>query len=397
MLVGDGAANLWTALPPILFHHARRRNCLERVTRRVLHDTVVGMAQEPVKLRRSNPLRVAGLVAGVAVLGVAVWWGSASHRAPDIVPSPNVAAAPVAMASPTAAMPVAPAPAAPSFDIVRVNPQGDTVIAGRAAPGAEVSVQQNGQEIGHARADAQGQFVVLPEKPIAPGAQELTLSARSGDQPAVTGGAPVIVMVPPPQTAQANASAQATPLVVLAQPNAAPRVLQAPAPAGVPARKGLALGSVDYDAAGAIRFSGTADPASPIQVYVDNHAFGQVTTAPDGSWVIGPTNAVPAGDHTLRLDQLGANGAVMARVEVPFRRVVPAEVPIGGTQTVVVQPGESLWRIARRIYGSGVHYTDIYQANLSQIRDPDLIFPGQVFASPARAVGAKPLSSSSSR
>jgi nucleoid-associated protein YgaU len=356
------------------------------VTRRGLRDTVTIMASEPVKLRRSNPLRVAGLVAGGAVLGLAVWWGGASHRAPAPQPAPIVAAPIVA--------PALAAPTPPSFDIVRVNPQGNTVIAGRAAPGAEVIVQQNGQEIGRAKADQQGQFVVLPDKPIAPGTQELTLSARTGDQGAVSAAAPVIVVVPAAAPASA---APATPLVVLTPPNAAPRVLQAPVPTdGAPARKGLALGTVDYDAAGAIRFSGTADAASPIQIYVDNRAFGRVMSAPDGTWVLGPTNAVPPGDHLLRLDQLAANGRVAARVEVPFRRVLPAELPIAGAQSVVVQPGESLWRIARRLYGAGIHYTDIYQANLSQIRDPDLIFPGQVFATPVRA-NAKPVPSSSSR
>ncbi len=355
------------------------------------------MGQEPVKLYRASPFRIAGLVAGVVALGGAVWWGSASHRAPPVAQQAAVAvpASPVVAAA-------APAIAAPSFDIVRVNPQGNAVIAGRAAAGAEVSVQQNGQEIGRAKADQQGQFVVLPAKPIAPGAQELTLSARSGDQPAVSASAPVIVVVPTPAIAQTAAPAPppATPLVILAPPNAAPRILQAPTQAGQDApRKGLALNSVDYDSAGAIRFSGTADPASPLRIYVDNRVLGEVITDAGGTWVLGPTDTVSAGDHVLRLDQLAANGGVAARVEVPFRRVLASEVPIAGSQTVVVQPGESLWRIAQRLYGAGVHYTDIYQANLSQIRNPDLIFPGQVFATPAaaRPATARPASSNSSR
>ncbi|MCM0019941.1 MAG: LysM peptidoglycan-binding domain-containing protein, partial [Tagaea sp.] len=45
-------------------------------------------------------------------------------------------------------------------------------------------------------------------------------------------------------------------------------------------------------------------------------------------------------------------------------------------------PGNSLWRISRRIYGEGLRYTTIYAANREQIRDPDLIFPGQIFAVP---------------
>ncbi|HCR67353.1 MAG TPA: hypothetical protein DIW38_12725, partial [Oceanicaulis sp.] len=49
---------------------------------------------------------------------------------------------------------------------------------------------------------------------------------------------------------------------------------------------------------------------------------------------------------------------------------------------VIVQPGNSLWRIARRLYGEGLQYTVIYEANRDQIRDPNLIYPGQVFSAP---------------
>jgi nucleoid-associated protein YgaU len=49
-----------------------------------------------------------------------------------------------------------------------------------------------------------------------------------------------------------------------------------------------------------------------------------------------------------------------------------------------VQPGNSLWRIARRLSGKGVDYVHIHGANKAQIRDPDLIYPGQVFEIPAR-------------
>jgi nucleoid-associated protein YgaU len=47
-----------------------------------------------------------------------------------------------------------------------------------------------------------------------------------------------------------------------------------------------------------------------------------------------------------------------------------------------VQPGNSLWRIARRTYGAGMRFTLLYEANKDQIRDPDLIYPGQLFVVP---------------
>lgn len=51
--------------------------------------------------------------------------------------------------------------------------------------------------------------------------------------------------------------------------------------------------------------------------------------------------------------------------------------------TAIVSRGDSLWRISRRIYGSGVRYTVIYEANEDQIRNRHLIYPGQVFVLPA--------------
>lgn len=60
---------------------------------------------------------------------------------------------------------------------------------------------------------------------------------------------------------------------------------------------------------------------------------------------------------------------------------VPPDLPEG--RSIVVQPGNSLWRIAMKSYGDGFRYTTIYQANREQIRDPDLIYPGQIFALPA--------------
>ncbi|MEZ5842004.1 MAG: LysM peptidoglycan-binding domain-containing protein [Hyphomicrobiales bacterium] len=50
--------------------------------------------------------------------------------------------------------------------------------------------------------------------------------------------------------------------------------------------------------------------------------------------------------------------------------------------------GDNLWRIARRLWGAGARYSTIYEANRGQIRDPDLIFPGQIFIIPgAEAAG----------
>ena len=143
------------------------------------------------------------------------------------------------------------------------------------------------------------------------------------------------------------------------------------------------------------------------------------------------------GRYTLRLDQLDAAGQVTARFETPFLRETPealalamkpaavvapapapaqpeiiakvpqpapsvapsgapavAAAPASETApaaaqpatpqpvAVTVQPGYSLWRIARENYGEGVLYVQVYEANRDKIRDPDLIYPGQIFTVP---------------
>ena len=81
------------------------------------------------------------------------------------------------------------------------------------------------------------------------------------------------------------------------------------------------------------------------------------------------------------MDQLAAGGVVAARIEQPIENAPPPEgMPRDGR--VVVQPGTNLWRIARQSYGQGTRFTVIYAANREQIRDPNRIYPGQVFALP---------------
>ncbi|MEI4486878.1 LysM peptidoglycan-binding domain-containing protein [Frigidibacter sp. MR17.14] len=77
---------------------------------------------------------------------------------------------------------------------------------------------------------------------------------------------------------------------------------------------------------------------------------------------------------------------VQAMAGTPANPAAPAETaPVtGGLVQITVQPGYSLWKIAQRNYGDGVEYVRLFEANRDQIRNPDLIYPGQVFTIPAK-------------
>src|SRR5262249_38794395 len=127
---------------------------------------------------------------------------------------------------------------------------------------------------------------------------------------------------------------------------------------------------------------GAAAPNAPLNIYVDNEHVGSAIAGQTGRWSVIPSKPLSEGVHYLRVDQVEAGGKVVARVESPFARVQPIALTSGDAR-VIVQPGNSLWRIARRALGGGDRFTAIYQANKSQITDPDLIYPGQVFVVPA--------------
>ena len=297
---------------------------------------------------------------------------SSAPATPGIAP----AAPSVATAAP------APAPIAPTFDVVRVGPQGSAVIAGRAAPGAQVVVRDGGQDIGQAQANSSGEWLLLPAKPLAPGGRELTVASR-GPQETETSGDTVLLSIPTPSAAAVPAAA------LLLPKGGGSRLLQDAAPRS--AAPVLALYAVDYDDHGAIRFAGTAQPGAPVRVYVDNAPAGDATADASGRWALSPQAAVITGVHRLRVDQLTAAGRVQARVELPFQQASLPDADLAADLTrgrIVVQPGQNLWRLARQAYGSGVRYTVIYLANREQIRDPRLIYAGQTFATPGAAPGA---------
>ncbi|HVI87259.1 MAG TPA: Ig-like domain-containing protein [Dongiaceae bacterium] len=287
-------------------------------------------------------------------------------------------------ASPTAsATPPAATEAKPSFDVVRVNPNGDTVVAGRAGKNAEVTLLDNGQPIGTTTADQNGQWVLLPNSAMAAGQHSLTLRAQSANGKVAESDNAVIIIQPAPakdiagQPSQVPAGALA--IEVPKSGVGATRVLTMPSGAGKPGE--LAVATVDYDAQGRAVLAGTAKPKAVINIYLDNNLLGQATADQSGNWSFVPQSAVAPGLHQLRVDQTDDGGKVTARVELPFDQAPTSVAATDGK--VVVQPGNSLWRLARTTYGSGLRYTVIYQANKEKIANPDLIYPGQVFKLPA--------------
>ena len=275
-----------------------------------------------------------------------------------------------------------PVSALPTFDVVRISREGSGVIAGRAAPNAQITLHEDGREIGSAQADARGEWVLVPDQPFAPGTRELSLTAVTPGGGEVESETTVVVAVP-----EAGEDEEGEALAVLMSRDASvpSRVLQRPGGSGP--EGGVSLDALDYDGRGKATMVGRAAAGNEVRIYIDTAYLGSAYANDQGEWQLVPRGVVAVGEHLLRLDSVGADNEIAARIELPLRR--DAEDPDLDVGQVTVMPGNSLWRIARRLYGKGTQFTLIYRANRDIIRDPNLIYPNQVFVVPAGSKSTK--------
>ncbi|MGB5557339.1 MAG: LysM peptidoglycan-binding domain-containing protein [Paracoccaceae bacterium] len=341
----------------------------------------------------------------------------------------------------------------PSFDVVRVDAEGNALIAGRAEPASTITILLDDKVIDEIKVDAAGMFTSLltlepSEVPrvvrlvgrdqdagaaasaesviIAPFAfSEATPegtefadgseSVSTGD--AESGGALQVASGDVPETPKTDATDEIDrtadagtvepdpaqnpePSAGAVSEETAPTVLLAteegidvmqPGGGAPDLLSEIALDSISYDPGGEVTLSGRGTGEGFVRVYLDNKPIQTQRIEESGRWRT-PLPEVETGVYTLRIDEVNSQGEVVSRVETPFKREEPAALaalnsgsaPQTGIKLslVTVQPGNTLWGIASRNYGEGILYVRVYEANKDRIRDPDLIYPGQVFEVP---------------
>jgi nucleoid-associated protein YgaU len=220
----------------------------------------------------------------------------------------------------------------PAFDIARIERTGDAVIAGTATPGAVVELLRNGEFHDRTVADRSGQFVMVPPR-LPAGDYELTLRSQQPDGK--------------------QAISKQSVAVALAEAESSPGALQSRAevPFNVPETVGTNHSVLDQGVRSA---QARQSSQSPLQ-----------TAKRQDMAVSQPPRLAAA-------TPLSDGGS-------------PSTLVLPKTVTTVVSPGDSLWRISRNAYGAGMRYAVVYKANQNQIRNPDRIYPGQVFVLPMNA------------
>ena len=272
---------------------------------------------------------------------------------------------------PTGAAAAADAKDAPKSVLVEDVAAGETLAPAGAATAATTDVSSTAVKSGSDAAD--GVVAAVATQPVSSANTAITqpsaVQSAVGDEPvanvARTPTAPTVII----STSEG--------LKVLSKAGKSPEVLTS-----------VALDVISYSVQGEVQLAGRAPSDGLIRVYLDNQPVTDAPIQQDGTWAIDMPQ-VDTGIYTLRLDEVDANGAVTSRIETPFKReskaVLLAETSADGVlapSAVTVQKGSTLWAISRLRYGRGILYARIFEANRDRIRDPDLIYPGQIFKLP---------------
>lgn len=273
-------------------------------------------------------------------------------------------------------VPVPPA----SSDASRAEP------VSRAAPGEAEVLSARSPTISNASSATSGAASpsttppsTTPPAADAPGPVAVDGMPEAQDAPSAPGSLDLAAV--PPESVPVAAAPGAPPRLFRAGPNGVRPIEAAPPPE---AAETLGLDAISYDASGDVRLTGRAAPDEALRIYLDDAPVQTARAGADGTW----TSSLPdirSGVYTLRVDAVDAGGDVTARVETPFQRSAPevaAAARRDGLTAITVQPGYTLWAISRGWFGEGVRYVQIFEANRGQIRDPNLIYPGQVVALP---------------
>ncbi|MGR3270353.1 LysM peptidoglycan-binding domain-containing protein [Thalassococcus profundi] len=276
--------------------------------------------------------------------------------------------------------------------IAAAPPSADTEAPRAAAEGGATDTVQPAPEP-RAAAATPG----IPERPADAAPPD------AGTVPSVAGESAAPAVPQPLANAPEPGSPASTPVATASSDAAAPRaaptvflstaegieLLQSPEDPAAPVVETVSLEAITYEDDGDVVLTGRGSGVGNVRIYLDNTPVTASRIRADGRWRARLPD-VATGTYTLRVDEVDAGGTVTSRVESPFlresRAVLDAAAALSGAErvkAVTVQPGNTLWAIARDRYGEGIAYVRVFEANRDQIRDPDLIYPGQVFSIPS--------------
>ncbi|WP_426239788.1 LysM peptidoglycan-binding domain-containing protein [Pararhizobium sp. DWP1-1-3] len=254
----------------------------------------------------------------------------------------------------------------PGFDVLRVEPDGSTVIAGRAQPNTKLEIVNGETVVGTADVGATGDFAAIFDKPLPAGDYQLTLRSvgengvtKSSEEVATVSipkdkTGELLAMVSKPgeasriitkpvtdaaaaagQVAKVEPAPTAATATDISKPADTAVSTQTPATADAATATGdkalVAVSAVEIEGK-KIFVAGNAKAGALVRIYADDTLVGETKSDEQGRFVVEGTIELPVGNHTIRADMMGADGR-----KVELRAAVPFDRPVGDQVAAVAQ------------------------------------------------------------
>ena len=291
------------------------------------------------------------------------------------------------------------------IEVVRIGPDGSAVFAGRGSAAADIHIFEQNNILAQTKVSPSGEWVAIADTPLSPGNHLIIVEMRTVDGQVIRADRAVVVELAAsgadkplvalvPMTEQAEAELIQAPDELVAEPEqviagegtAAQAEDLSPEVAALlvePAR--LQLLTLSWADDRILQINGSSAGGQSVRGALNNRPFVARLDAETGNWTAQiDTTGLNASAAQLLSQLLDETGEVVAARQIDFDF---AQLDIGrdGSEMVVIEKGDMLWRIAYRTYGDGIRYLDIVKRNQGRISDPDLIYPAQIFALPDAA------------
>ena len=252
-----------------------------------------------------------------------------------------------------------------TFDVVRINKNGDVIIAGKTLPDTELHLFDGNDKLATLNSDSHGDWMWMSEDPLKPGIKRFNLKL-SKNKENFSSQNNVIILV------EKNKPKFPKIIKFSSNDNAGINILTSEKKLN-----GLGLDTIEYYEDKKLKISGRATPNSKIELFLSDIVYEETFADLDGVWKI-ELNEIEFLKYELKIETHINNEKIAIKTSIleDFKSSLLIE------KKIVVEDGNSLWRIAKRTLGGGIYYSEIYKNNIKKINNPDLIFPGQVFNIP---------------
>ena len=274
-----------------------------------------------------------------------------------------------------------------NLQTIRVNPEGDVLIAGKTLPNSELNVISNGKIIAKTLSDNVGEFVIVTENPLISGDHILAFKITSSDKEIIISNDAIAIKI--------HDNKNSVPIVAIIDTDGvkATKIIQSPKLN----KKRKKLKLITQDSVNKlnpeISILSLTNDLELNQLEITGYSIkgvkvearilgGKVFSGSilDNAWNVVLPNSLISGKQVLIVNLINKEGKIIAKDDMNIYGEVLKNA--GNKTLLVVQKGDALWKIAYQRLGGGQKYIDIIKLNKDKINNPDLIFPKQLFILP---------------